>query len=350
MKPRHVKTNYKCPTPDGWRLHLVRTQSLQDFQPPAGNTRNHPVILCPGLGSSGAYCFDLSPAVSLADYLAERGWDVWTVELRGNGQSDKPSLLAGRSHWWTIDTHVEKDVPALLRFVLHETKCSQAHFLGHSMGGMILCGVMARVDTTTSKIRSCIAIGSGLFLEESWWRLFEPLMPLSRAMWTIPTGGILRKYAKIMLGPYRIPYIDMLYFYPSNVDRRIARIMMTRNFSNISVGVMRQIATAFGPRGLLSSDGRVVYAEPARLAKVTAPVMFMVGDMDRMCPPSGARKTWEMFGSRDKRFVCMGPPSGFDSHYGHFDALIGKKVNTEVFPLIADFLEHHDSRHPVSKL
>ncbi len=41
------------------------------------------VILCPGLGSSGAYCFDLSPAVSLADYLAERGWDVWTVELRG---------------------------------------------------------------------------------------------------------------------------------------------------------------------------------------------------------------------------------------------------------------------------
>jgi hypothetical protein len=41
------------------------------------------VILCPGLGSSGAYSFDLSPSVSLADYLAARGWDVWTVELRG---------------------------------------------------------------------------------------------------------------------------------------------------------------------------------------------------------------------------------------------------------------------------
>jgi hypothetical protein len=32
-------------------------------------------------------------------------------------------------------------------------------------GGMILCGVMARVDITTAKIRSCIAVGSGLFLE-----------------------------------------------------------------------------------------------------------------------------------------------------------------------------------------
>jgi hypothetical protein len=30
---------------------------------------------------------------------------------------------------------------------------------------MILCGVMARVDTTTAKIRSCIAVGSGLYLE-----------------------------------------------------------------------------------------------------------------------------------------------------------------------------------------
>lgn len=30
---------------------------------------------------------------------------------------------------------------------------------------MILCGVLARVDITTAKIRSCICMGSGLFLE-----------------------------------------------------------------------------------------------------------------------------------------------------------------------------------------
>jgi len=80
LRPQHIKTNYKCPTSDGWRLHLVRTKQLV---PSA--TRFHPVILCPGLGSSGAYTFDLSPNVSLADYLASNGWDVWTVELRGEG-------------------------------------------------------------------------------------------------------------------------------------------------------------------------------------------------------------------------------------------------------------------------
>jgi alpha-beta hydrolase superfamily lysophospholipase len=56
-------------------------------------------------------------------------------------------------------------VPALLRFVLHEAKAPQAHFLGHSMGGMVLCGVMARNDAAAARIRSCIAVGSGLFLE-----------------------------------------------------------------------------------------------------------------------------------------------------------------------------------------
>lgn len=85
--------------------------------------------------------------------------------VTGNGSSDKPGFLRGRPRWWTIDDYVEKDVPALIRFVLRQTNSHQVHFLGHSMGGMILCGVMARVDTTTAKIRSCIAIGSGLFLE-----------------------------------------------------------------------------------------------------------------------------------------------------------------------------------------
>lgn len=44
-----------------------------------------------------------------------------------------------------------------------------------------------------------------------------------------------------MFGPYRIPYIDSLYFWDSNVDHRVGRAMMARNFSNISVGVLKQV-------------------------------------------------------------------------------------------------------------
>jgi hypothetical protein len=51
--------------------------------------------------------------------------------------SDKPSMFSSRSRWWTIDDHVEKDVPAIIRFVLKETHSKQVHFLGHSM---VSCG------------------------------------------------------------------------------------------------------------------------------------------------------------------------------------------------------------------
>lgn len=81
------------------------------------------------------------PAVSLADYLASKGWDVWTCELRGNGLSDKPQLFSARGTQWTIDDYVEKDVPAIIRFVLKESKAQQVHFLGHSMVGVAGCGV-----------------------------------------------------------------------------------------------------------------------------------------------------------------------------------------------------------------
>jgi hypothetical protein len=47
-----------------------------------------------------------------------------------------------------------------------------------------------------------------------------------------------------MFGPYAIPYIDALYFWSDNVDHRVGRAMMRRNFSNLSVGVLQQVCGA----------------------------------------------------------------------------------------------------------
>jgi pimeloyl-ACP methyl ester carboxylesterase len=55
-----------------------------------------------------------------------------------------------------------------------------------------------------------------------------------------------------------------------------------------------QMTTAFGEKGLLSHDQKMVYADPVRLAKVTAPSLFLVGDRDRMCPPEGCRRTYQV--------------------------------------------------------
>lgn len=50
----------------------------------------------------------------------------------GNGRSQKPNLL-DRSTWWTVDTHFQQDVPAVLEYVLAATGAKQVHWVGHSM-------------------------------------------------------------------------------------------------------------------------------------------------------------------------------------------------------------------------
>ncbi|KAG2449661.1 hypothetical protein HYH02_005191 [Chlamydomonas schloesseri] len=403
----HVKTHHYCVTPDGWRLHLVRTRAVTT-QPPATATaaasapapppeappgsatttsgasrtpqplqlprsppqdtaerqqqqqeqqqqpavlplprRRCPVVLVPGLGSSGAYTFDLSPVVSLADYLAARGWDVWVVELRGNGQSDRPSLWSGRSRWWSIDDYVTKDLPAVLRHVLAATCCAQAHLVGHSMGGMVLTRLLALGGEPAAGVASATVVASGCFLKGSWWQMLESTMWMARYLWIVPAGSTLRAYSPLALGRAGLPLLDELYFWPPNTDPALARAVLARNFSAISSGVILQIKSAFGPSGLRTADGKEAYADPDRLARVETPVLFVCGDRDRMCPPQGAAATAAMFrGSRCRRYVELGPaappPGHTRTHYGHFDILMGRNAEEEVFPLLSDWLDEQD--------
>ncbi|KAG2428704.1 hypothetical protein HXX76_011409 [Chlamydomonas incerta] len=377
----HVKTHHYCVTPDGWRLHLVRTRAVPPPPAPApapapalapadanSSTRRNPqrppqtpqqtpqqtlpawrcpLVLVPGLGSSGAYTFDLSPVVSLADYLAARGWDVWVVELRGNGQSDRPSIWSGRSRWWSIDDYVTKDLPAVLRHVLRETRCAQAHVLGHSMGGMVLTRLLALGGEAAAGVASATVVASGCFLKGSWWQMLESTMWLARYLWIVPAGSTLRAYSPLALGRAGLPLLDELYFWPPNTDPALARAVLARNFSAISSGVILQIKSAFGPAGLLTADRKEAYADPARLSRVETPVLFVCGDRDRMCPPQGAAATAAMFrGARCRRYVELGPgappPGHTRTHYGHFDILMGRNAEEEVFPLLSDWLDEQD--------
>ncbi|KXZ48650.1 hypothetical protein GPECTOR_26g553 [Gonium pectorale] len=307
--------------------------------------RRYPVVLCPGLGSSGAYTFDLSPVVSLADYLATRGWDVWTVELRGNGQSDRPRIFV-RSRWWTIDDYVTKDLPAVLSYVRRISRADRVHVVGHSMGGMILTRLLGLGGEPAEAVASATVVGSGCFLQGSWWQALEHTLWLARFLWLVPAGATLRAYSPLALGRVGLSAVDQLYFWPPNTDPALARAVLARNFSAISSGVILQIGSAFGPRGLHTADGRQAYADAATLGAVTTPVMFVCGDRDRMCPPQGAAATCALFsGSRCARYVELGPKSPTRPtrhHYGHFDILMGRHAEEEVFPLLHDWLEQHD--------
>lgn len=120
-----AKAEYAVTTSDGVRLVLVRGAA------PAGAAprREHPVLLVPGLASGADATFDVAPGRSLFDHLARLGYDVWRVDLRGNGRSGAPDARAW-APGWTVDDHLFKDLPAAVALVLEESGAGQLHWIG----------------------------------------------------------------------------------------------------------------------------------------------------------------------------------------------------------------------------
>jgi pimeloyl-ACP methyl ester carboxylesterase len=50
--------------------------------------------------------------VSITDFLAASGWDVWVIDIRGNGLADKSSRIDIEQDWNIDDYLVQVGAPA----------------------------------------------------------------------------------------------------------------------------------------------------------------------------------------------------------------------------------------------
>src|SRR5262245_7928353 len=74
------------------------------------NAGAQPIIMVHGLGSN-IFSLDLPMAQhSMAQFLASRGYDVWVINLRGQGAGEIRS--ANPNDWnWSVDDYALRDVP-----------------------------------------------------------------------------------------------------------------------------------------------------------------------------------------------------------------------------------------------
>jgi pimeloyl-ACP methyl ester carboxylesterase len=318
-------------TPDGWRLALSR------YPPHAAPCSRFPVLLCHGLGAN-RFSFDLGHDPSLAVYLAAAGFDVWVLELRGHGRSDRPGLFATRHFGWSFDDYLHVDLPAAIEKVKTTTGKPQLHVVGHSMGGMLwLCH-----SGMAPPVRSVTAIASSLSLRSTgsdFARLLKGKW-LAHALPAIPLG-LLTLMLSPLTGRLKNRFEEFgLWF--ANVDPVVTRLHYANTFHAISSPVLLQLSTAFEAGGFHSRDGAEDYLELG--ARTRIPTLFLAADRDRQCPVEAVKRTYERLaqGCQAHRLRVFGTGSGQPEHYGHFDLLVGKRAAEEVFPEIAHWLRRHD--------
>ena len=114
-------------TPDQWQIRVCRYR--------ATTSPGEPVFLCHGF-MSNQFSFALPAGRGLVDALCESGYDCWVVDLRG----DLSSIPAPGSTLDdpTLDDHLLRDIPSVIEFIRNATGHSKVHWIGHSMGGMLL--------------------------------------------------------------------------------------------------------------------------------------------------------------------------------------------------------------------
>lgn len=156
--------SYEVETEDGYLLKVHRVL------PQSNSTSKLPVFLMHGLFTSSSDFLLSGPKVALAYLLADNGYDVWLGNARGNKFSSKHKTLSTEStEFWTFSWHQIGfyDLPAMIDFMLNETKASKAFYVGHSQGSTALMVLLSSKPKFNQKIIETHLLAPAVFMKNS---------------------------------------------------------------------------------------------------------------------------------------------------------------------------------------
>lgn len=308
---------------DGLRLSMHRVC-------PRGSSRGA-VLLLHGLacGSVGFHY----PGRSLAHYLAERGYDCYLPELRGHGSSERPPNFQ-----WDLDDYLEHDIPAVLGAILERSGQSRVHWIGHSMGGLLL--LFQGILRPDSPIASGQAIGSALDYRvgATGFSALLSLRPLLDLVPSVPYGLAMHVVSPLLA---RVPDpASGFNFWHSNVEPAVTRRLSASVFHSIPSSLLRSLSTTFEPGGFRTRDGSLRFLDEARRFKV--PTRLLAASRDKQVSVDAVRHTATVLGGRAEVRV-HGKEHGDADDYGHFDLIVGRRAKDEVWPGLAAWLDEHST-------
>ncbi|CAG7722282.1 unnamed protein product [Allacma fusca] len=140
--------------------------------------------------------------------LADRGYDVWLGNARGNTYSRRHVKLSPeKSKFWqfSYDEMGLYDLPAVIDYVLNTTKQPDMYYIGHSMGAGMFFVCMSSYPEYNHKIRFMAAMGPAVYLNNMRGpaRYLAPLASLEKVILDLlGHGEILPEYIVKYINTY----------------------------------------------------------------------------------------------------------------------------------------------------
>ncbi|MBI2378751.1 MAG: alpha/beta fold hydrolase [Deltaproteobacteria bacterium] len=310
-------------TRDDWTLELFR------YHEPGRLDRNlRPLLIVPGYGMNTFILAYHPRGASMVSHLANAGFEVWTTNLRGQGDSVR-GRSAGRLG---LSGLARIDLPRVLEAVREGTATVQREvdIIGCSLGGAVVYGYLAHEPE--ARIGAVVAMGAPLR-----WESVHPLIRLlfasRRLAGALPMRGT-RTFARAVLPRLKhVPAALSIYMNARNIDLSNPEIL-AQTVDDPSPELNREIAEWLRTKDLMLDGVNVTEA----LARVSVPTLAVIANADGIVPRESVRAVENVMPRVDVLEV------GDDRDwFAHADLFINDRAQELVFdPLAAWLLERNE--------
>jgi pimeloyl-ACP methyl ester carboxylesterase len=322
-KPQRADEVHTVKTADGWNIQLFRRKGRA--------ATGEPVLFVHGLAANRLN-FEVPAGASLVDTLAAEGYDCWSIELRCCESAAPPEGRDIRDI--SFDDYLYKDLPAAIAHIRETTGHAKVHWVGHSMGAMLLYAY--DVVFKNEDLASGVSLGGPVGFKNI---SFAPPAVLFRLTMVAP------KFARTILRamvPCVWTFKPKLFGFPVNWDN-LHPDVDSRTLFNLIEAVPPQVAHEFD--GWLNTGSwRVKGGQvnvSAHLKDIRVPLLVICGKEDPFTPEPETQQFFDALPGKDKQLLFLSRQNDASTDYDHVDLVFGSKSKAEVFAPVLEWIEQH---------
>lgn len=316
-----------------WRL-------LRYLRPEGAPARwRTPLLLVPSLINRHTV-LDLRPGKSFAEYMVQRGHDVFCIDWGTPGDEDRDLSL---DEVW--DGYLGRAVRRSARAAGGE----QVHLLGYCMGGtMTAAYAAARPERVASLTTLAAPIrfgegdeGGGMLASWSRTPTFDPaalLAAFGNVPWPLMQAAFHLLRPTLTLSK-AVHLLDRAWD-----DESLDGFLALERWGADNVAFpgacwKRYIEELYRADALARGTFRLA-GHPAKLEAITCPTLCVTFEHDTIVPWRGAKELVDRVGATDKQWLHL--------KGGHVGAVVSRAASKGLWPTISEFLAQRDGREPAA--
>lgn len=311
-------------TRDGWRLDMTRFKDLAAF-----DRGRPPVVFVPGFGMN-AFVLSYHPSgISMVEYLASHGHEVWTANLRGQGGARSTTARRAKVGFSQL---IQIDLQAVADTVTAHTQTKHDAFVwaGCSLGASLLYGRLALSEAP--QMCGMIALGGPLQWREVP-RIARLLLGSTRLVASVPVRGTRRAARMAIPLLRRTPRLLSMYMNAQHTDLNRPDLL-AQTVDDPATSLSVQISKWIKHKDLVVDGVNVTQALARRAPKV--PLLCIFANKDGVVPPSAALSAVDVFDADQTTVVAAGDARHW---YAHADLFIGREALPRVFDPMQRWLD-----------